>query len=416
MVSGRNYSGYTDFYCILAAIGVWLFRSYINCCTKLKNQNLLILGSTGSIGTQTLDIVRSHPEKLELFGLTANTNWKSLAAQVNEFYPKYALLVDENNFKALQSAVTHDRTTLLCGEHDIHELVSSDEPDTVINSLVGFSGFRPTFTALAAGKKVALANKETLVVGGALLSPYLNGHFDALIPIDSEHSAILQCMVGEEMGSIEKLIITASGGPFRTWTREQIRKATVHDALKHPNWDMGAKITIDSATMMNKGLEIIEAHWLFGLPLEHIEAVVHPQSIIHSMVQFHDGSMKAQMGLPDMRLPIQYALTFPERWPLPSRGIDWTVKQALTFEPVDPDRFPCFPLALDAIDTGGYAPAILNASNEVAVERFLKEEISYIQISEIVAKSLSHITSSDTLSAESLEAVDREARAYARTI
>ena len=382
----------------------------------MKRQRLLILGSTGSIGTQTLDIVRSHPEKLDLFGITANTNWKGLAEQINEFRPPYALLVDEEAFSKMKDAVHHGETTLLCGQNELERLIHAEDTDTVINSLVGFSGFRPTISALSSGKKVALANKESLVVGGALLSPYLNGNYDRLIPIDSEHSAILQCMVGEKVRNVEKLIITASGGPFREWSSKQIRKATVRDALRHPNWDMGAKITIDSATMMNKGLEIIEAHWLFSLPLNRIEAVVHPQSIVHSMVLFNDGSMKAQLGLPDMRLPIQYALTFPDRWPLVSRHIDWSQSQQLTFEPVDPKKFPCFGLALQAIETGGYAPAVLNASNEVAVERFLKEEISYIQISEIVAKSLSHITSSDTLSVESLEAVDREARAYARII
>ncbi len=382
----------------------------------MNKQSLLILGSTGSIGTQTLDIVRAHPDKLEVFAITAHTNWETLAEQINEFRPVHALLADETHFTQLRDAVTHSDTGLLCGKEKMNDLVTSGEVDTVINSLVGFSGFRPTISALSAGKKVALANKESLVVGGELLAPYLNGNYDRLIPIDSEHSAILQCLVGEELRNIEKLIITASGGPFRTWNKKQLRQATVRDALKHPNWDMGSKITIDSATMMNKGLEVIEAHWLFGLPLERIEAVVHPQSIVHSMVLFHDGSIKAQMGLPDMRLPIQFALSFPDRWPLPSRQIDWSKTQELTFEPVDMDRFPCFDLALQAIDAGGYAPAILNASNEVAVERFLKEEISYIQISEIVEKSLSHIRNTDTLSVESLEAVDRQARAYARII
>ncbi len=384
--------------------------------TEVNTQRLLILGSTGSIGTQTLDIVRAHPENLSVYAITAHTNWETLANQINEFRPSHAVLVDETHFSQLKQAVTHTQTELLCGPEELNNIVKSGDVDTVINSLVGFSGFLPTISALKSGKKVALANKESLVVGGELLAPYLNGRYDRLIPIDSEHSAILQCMAGEKLGNVEKLIITASGGPFRTWSKHQIQKATVHDALKHPNWDMGAKITIDSATMMNKGLEVIEAHWLFGLPLNQIEAVVHPQSIVHSMVLFNDGSMKAQMGLPDMRLPIQYALTFPDRWPLAARHIDWTTRQQLTFEPVDLERFPCFDLALQAIDAGGFAPAILNASNEIAVERFLKEEISYIQISEIVAKSLSHITNSDTLSVESLEAVDREARAFARTV
>jgi len=383
----------------------------------VNSKKLIILGSTGSIGTQTLDIVRSQPDKLEVFALTANTNWKLLAEQINEFKPAYAFLKDDQKLGELQSSLLHNETEILSGGAGIiEELVSSDEPDSVINSLVGFSGFRPTVSALAAGKKVALANKESLVVGGALLAPYLNGHYDRLIPIDSEHSAILQCLVGEDTDTLEKLIITASGGPFRTWSIDNLKNAGVRDALKHPNWDMGAKITIDSATMMNKGLEVIEAHWLFGLPLEKIEAVIHPQSIVHSMVLFNDGSMKAQLGLPDMRLPIQYALSYPDRWPLPSRHINWAEHQQLTFEPVDTRRFPCYDLALQAIRTGGHAPAILNAANEIAVERFLNEEISYIQISRIVAESLSHISPGETLSVESLEEVDQQTRAVARDI
>ena len=382
----------------------------------MKKQQLFILGSTGSIGTQTLDIVRCQPGELHIIGLSANSNWVLLAEQVNEFKPKYAVIRESGNFSEFKKAVNHRETTLLCGDEHVEELICLDEVDTVVNSLVGFSGFRPTAAALASGKKVALANKESLVVGGALLQPYLNGNYDRLIPIDSEHSAILQCLTGEDIANIKKLIITASGGPFRTWPVEKIERVTVRDALRHPNWEMGAKITIDSATMMNKGLEMIEAHWLFGLPIEQIEAVVHPQSVIHSMVLFRDGSIKSQMGLPDMRLPIQYALSYPDRWTLESKQIDWMQRQQLTFEPVDNRKFPCFDLAIEAIKSGNYAPAVLNASNEVAVERFLNEEISYIQIFEIVAKSISHITSFDTLSVESLEAVDREARAFARTI
>ncbi len=379
-------------------------------------QNLLILGSTGSIGTQTLDIVRSNPDRLQVTGLSARSNWKLLAQQINEFRPSYGVLSDISGFQQLKDAVTHKETELIQGGDAFKELVCLQEVDTVVNSLVGFSGFRPTLAALSAGKKVALANKESLVVGGALLTPYLNGRYDRLIPIDSEHSAILQCLVGERMENVAKLIITASGGPLRTWPASENRKITARDALNHPNWDMGDKITIDSATMMNKGMEIIEAHWLFGLPLSQLEAVVHPQSIVHSMVLFHDGSIKSQMGIPDMRLPIQYALTYPDRWPLPTRNIDWGQPHELTFEPVDLNKFPCYGLALEAVETGDYAPAILNASNEIAVERFLKGEIPYIHIAEMVEKSLSHITNSDTLSVESLEAIDRETRAYARSI
>jgi len=382
----------------------------------LNTQQLLILGSTGSIGTQTLDIIRAHPEKFELYGLTAKSNWKILADQINELRPAYGLICDEEHFQDLRDAVTHKQTVLLSGEEAMDSLICEDQVDTVVNSLVGFSGFRPTVTALSSGKKVALANKESLVVGGALLAPYLNGNYDRLIPIDSEHSAILQCLTGESINTVDKLIITASGGPFLKWPLDKIASATVNDALNHPNWDMGSKISIDSATMMNKGLEIIEAHWLFGISVDRIEAVIHPQSVIHSMVLFNDGSIKSQMGLPDMRLPIQYALSYPDRWPLESRQMNWESPRELTFEPVDLRKFPCFELALQAIRMDAYSPAILNASNEIAVERFLNREISYIQISEIVAKSLSHINNSDTLSVSSLEDVDRETRAFARVI
>ncbi|MEX0681792.1 MAG: 1-deoxy-D-xylulose-5-phosphate reductoisomerase [Balneolales bacterium] len=382
----------------------------------MKTQHLLILGSTGSIGTQVLDIVRTHVDKLSIFGLTANSNWKLLAEQINEFRPEYGLICDENCYSQLKAAVSHSETELLSGVDAVIELVQSTEVDTVVNSLVGFSGFLPTFHALSSGKKVALANKESLVVGGELLTPYLNGNYERLIPIDSEHSAILQCLAGEQSGDIEKLIVTASGGPFRTWSKREIAKVTVNDALKHPSWDMGAKITIDSATMMNKGLELIEAHWLFGIPIDRIEAVIHPQSIIHSMVMFLDGSMKAQLGLPDMRLPIQYALAFPERWPYKPHPIDWSKYLELNFEPVDFDKFPCFNLAIQAVKAGNYVPAVLNASNEVAVDRFLKGEIPYIRIAEIVEDSMTHITNNDALSVESIETVDRAARAFARTI
>lgn len=383
---------------------------------KKPLQTITILGSTGSIGTQTLEIVRSHPNNFRIHGLSAKSNWSLLAEQINEFRPEKALLADSAYFTRLKDSLKHDQTLLMCGEDAMTELTKAEEVDTVINSLVGFSGFMPTLEALSSGKKVALANKEALVVGGELLKPYLNDHYDCLIPVDSEHSAILQCLTGEAKENIEKLIITASGGPFRTWSREALEKVTVKDALNHPNWDMGSKITVDSATMMNKGLEVIEAHWIFGLPVEHIEAVVHPQSIVHSMVLFNDGSMKAQLGIPDMRLPIQYALTYPERWPLETQLIDWKKFQELTFEPVDIEKFPCFQLALEAVKTGGYAPAVLNASNEIAVERFLKEEISYIQILKIVEKTVSCITNSNPLSFESLKEVDREARYFARQL
>lgn len=379
-------------------------------------QQLAILGSTGSIGTQTLDIVRSHQSRFRVTALSAHSNWQLLAQQINEFRPLYAHIADPECHAPLKHAVKHSETELLGGSDTIDELVTGSQVDTVVNSLVGFSGFGPTVAALSSGKKVALANKESLVVGGALLQPYLNGNFDRLIPIDSEHSAILQCLTGEQTDTVDKLIITASGGPFREWPVEKLQTVGIKDALAHPNWEMGSKITIDSATMMNKGLEVIEAHWLFGLPAEKIEAVVHPQSIVHSMVLFNDGSIKAQMGLPDMRLPIQYALSYPERWPQSSRQINWSGHLSLSFEPVDMEKFPCYKLALEALAQGGFAPTVLNASNEIAVERFLKEEISYIEISRVVEQCLTHIEPSRTLSVEALEEIDRETRVHAHTV
>ncbi|MEX0773345.1 MAG: 1-deoxy-D-xylulose-5-phosphate reductoisomerase [Balneolales bacterium] len=379
-------------------------------------QNLLILGSTGSIGTQTLEIVEQHPEKFRIYGLTANTNWELLAQQINSFKPKFAILTNGRSKKKLLSHLNHSETVLLEDPDALVRVVEHDEVDTVINSLVGFSGFLPTYHALQAGKKVALANKESLVVGGELLVKFINRKSQKLLPVDSEHSAILQCLAGESGQSVEKLIITASGGPFRTWDIRDMKTISVDDALDHPNWNMGPKITIDSATMMNKGLEIIEAHWLFDIPLDRIEAVVHPQSIIHSMVTFTDGSTKAQLGLPDMKVPIQYALSWPDRWKLDVPRQDWTESQQLTFEPVDYGRFPCMQLALESLKKGGHSPAILNAANEVAVNRFLNHEITYIQIAKIIEKSLENITSGEALSISSLEYIDSETRDFAKNI
>ncbi|MEX0780672.1 MAG: 1-deoxy-D-xylulose-5-phosphate reductoisomerase [Balneolales bacterium] len=384
----------------------------------MEPQNLLILGSTGSIGTQTLEIVKQHPNRFRVYGLTAHKNWKLLARQINIYKPKFAILTDGVSVNNLRELINHNETQLLEDNDSLTRIVEHEAVDVVVNSLVGFSGFLPTYFALKAGKKVALANKESLVVGGELLSEYNNenGKPQNLLPIDSEHSAILQCLAGESEKSIEKLIITASGGPFRSWDIRDMEYITVDDALDHPNWDMGSKITIDSATMMNKGLEIIEAHWLFNIPLERIEAVVHPQSIIHSMVTFTDGSTKAQMGLPDMMIPIQYALSWPDRWDLNVPRQDWAKLQQLTFESVDYSRFPCMRLAIETLKEGGHAPAILNAANEVAVNRFLNHEITYIQIAKIIEKSLENITSRETLSISSLENIDSETRNFAKNI
>lgn len=381
----------------------------------MKKQRLAILGSTGSIGKQVLEVVKQHPDKFEIILLTANTNVDLLASQINEFKPKFGLICEDILYKNLNDQVTVS-SELFSGFDKVVELVSHPEIDTVLNSLVGFAGFNPTISAIKAGKKIALANKESLVVGGELILKELKNSNAKLIPVDSEHSAMLQCIVGEPSDKIEKIIITASGGPFRSFTKEQMKRVTKAQALNHPNWDMGAKITIDSSTMMNKGLEIIEAHWLFDIPVEKIEPVIHPQSIIHSIVTFIDGSSKAQLGPPDMKVPIIYALTYPDRFSLDTPRMDWSLAHALTFEPVDYDRFPCVKLAMDSIHIGGVAPAVLNAANEVAVHRFLNEEISYIDIPKIVEKSLHTISSQTDISVELLIEIDKETRAFASRI
>lgn len=381
----------------------------------MTRQRLAILGSTGSIGTQVLEIVRQHPDKFEIVVLTANTNIDLLADQINEFSPKYGLICKDILFKNLKEKVNTD-TRLLSGDEHLKGLVALDEVDTVLNSLVGFAGFSPTYEAIKAEKKVALANKESLVVGGELIAAALKSSRSELIPVDSEHSAMLQCMVGEPTEKIEKIIITASGGPFREFTQKQMENVTVEQALKHPNWDMGAKITIDSSTMMNKGLEIIEAYWLFDIPVDKIEPVVHPQSIIHSIVTYIDGSSKAQLGPPDMKVPIIYALTYPDRMYLETPRMDWTAAQELSFSPVDYERFPCVKLAMDAIKIGNTAPAVLNAANEVAVQRFLNKEISYISIPKIIEKSLDRFSQGDKITLNTLQQIDTETRAFASRI
>jgi len=378
----------------------------------LNKQKLAILGSTGSIGTQVLEVVRQHPDVFEIVALTANNNWELLADQVNEFEPELALICNNDLYSDLKKSVSVD-CEILSGIENLSVITSLPEADTILNSLVGFAGFIPTIEALKEGKKVALANKESLVVGGEIIRNILDEYSGTLIPVDSEHSAMLQSIVGEKPENIEKIIITASGGPFRDFTKEQMEKVTLKQALKHPNWDMGAKITIDSATMMNKGLEIIEAKWLFNIPVSKIEPVIHPQSIIHSIVTFTDGSSKAQLGPPDMKVPIIYALTYPDRLSLETPRMDWTQAHELTFSPVDYGKFPCLKLAIDAIDAGGVAPAVLNAANEVAVKRFLDKEIKYIDIPKIVDGCLQKIGSSHEVDIDSLIEINKETRALA---
>ena len=382
---------------------------------SLRRKNLVVLGSTGSIGTQALELVKNSPDQFNIVGLSAHKNWELLAKQVNQFNPDFVVLSDESNRKEFEHSISSTVKTVEYGPDKLIDLATYDEADIILNSLVGFAGFQSTYEALKKDKIVALANKESLVVGGEILSN-LSSFKTKMIPVDSEHSAMLQCLVGEPAESIQKIIITASGGPFRDWSYEKMQSITVEDALNHPNWDMGAKITIDSSTMMNKGLEIIEAHWLFGLDVEKIEPVVHPQSIIHSIVEFVDGSSKAQLGPPDMKVPILYALTYPDRINYPNETLDYKKPINISMEPVDYQRFPCINLAIECVKKGGVKPAVLNASNEVAVERFLNREIGYIQIPEIIELSLQNIDSNSELTPDLLYEVDRETRKFANRL
>lgn len=378
----------------------------------MEKQKIAILGSTGSIGSQALDIVRQHPNKFEIVLLSANSNVDKLIKQVQEFKPTHAVICEEAKYKKLKINALPE-TKIYSGNDILNELIQIKEIDIVLNSLVGFAGFQPTLNALKSNKRVALANKESLVVGGKLITSELKNSDSELIPVDSEHSAMLQCIIGEQKKSIEKIVITASGGPFRDFSFQQMNSITVEQALKHPNWSMGAKITIDSSTMMNKGLEIIEAHWLFDLPIDKIEPVVHPQSIIHSIVTYEDGSSKAQLGPPDMKVPIIYAFTYPNRLALNTPRMDWSIAHKLSFFPVDFNKFPCIKLAMNSIEQGDLAPAILNAANEVAVYRFLNKEIDYISIPKIVEKSLEKFTDSTEISLDNLINIDKETREYA---
>lgn len=355
-------------------------------------KHIAILGSTGSIGTQALDVVERHPDRFAVSVLTAQNNWELLVSQALKYKPNTVVIVNDDYYDLVYEALDPHDIKVYAGENALSHIVQIDEVDIVLTALVGYSGLLPTVKAIENGKDIALANKETLVVAGELVTKLAREHDSNILPVDSEHSAIFQCIVGEYQNPIEKLILTASGGPFRGKKREQLLQITKEQALKHPNWDMGAKITIDSATLMNKGLEVIEAKWLFGTSLEQIEVVVHPQSIIHSMVQFEDGSIKAQLGLPDMRLPIQYALTFPDRLKADYPRFDFAQYPQLTFEKPDTETFRNLQLAYDAIGKGGNHPCILNAANEVAVSEFLKDKIGFLEISDVIADCLAKVS------------------------
>ena len=357
----------------------------------MKKQ-IAILGSTGSIGTQTLDVVRQNPEHFEVYALTANNNVELLIRQAITYLPEIVVIGNKNYYQTLKNALRNEPIKVFAGEDAIAQVAEMQPIDTVVTAMVGYSGLLPTIRAVRAGKRIALANKETLVVAGELINALVAEFHAQIIPVDSEHSAVFQCLTGENPNEIEKLILTASGGPFRTKTLKELQNVTSAQALCHPNWEMGAKITVDSATMINKGFEVIEAKWLFGLPPEKIDVVVHPQSIIHSMVQFTDGSIKAQMGVPDMRLPIQYALGFPERLPNNFERLDFSKYNTLTFEKPDTQRFRNLALAYFAMEKGGNMPCVLNAANEVVNRAFLENKIGFLQMSEIIEKVMNNIT------------------------
>lgn len=375
-----------------------------------KIKNIAILGSTGSIGTQTLEVIDRHPDRFGVEVLTAQNNWELLVQQAIKYQPNTVVIVNEDHYDKVFNALDSHDIKVYAGENALSHVVQMEEVDMVLTALVGYSGLLPTVKAIECGKDIALANKETLVVAGELITSLAAEHKSNILPVDSEHSAIFQCIVGEYANPIEKLILTASGGPFRGKKREDLLKITKEQALKHPNWDMGAKITIDSATLMNKGLEVIEAKWLFGTDLDQIEVVVHPQSIIHSMVQFEDGSIKAQLGLPDMRLPIQYAMTFPERFKADYPRFDFAQYPQLTFEKPDTETFRNLQLAYDALGKGGNHPCILNAANEIAVSEFLKDKIGFLEISDVIADCLAKVSYVQEPSLEDFISTDKETR------
>jgi 1-deoxy-D-xylulose-5-phosphate reductoisomerase len=351
-------------------------------------KRLAILGSTGSIGTQTLDVVREHPERFEVYAICAHTSIDKLIAQAREFHPEVVCIGDERLYPQLKEALQDLPMKVWAGADAIADMVTFPSIDVVVAAMVGYAGLRPTMEAIRAGKTIALANKETLVVAGELICSLAAEHRVPILPVDSEHSAIFQSLVGEQGNEIEKILLTCSGGPFRTWTMEQIATATAADALKHPNWHMGDKITIDSASYMNKGFEVIEAKWLFGVGVDRIQVLVHPQSIIHSAVQFRDGAVKAQLGAPDMRLPILYALTYPERVAADLPRMDLFQVRNLTFEEPDMQKFPCLRLAYEAAGRGGNIPCVLNAANEVVNLAFRQGRIPFLRMAEIIEATM----------------------------
>lgn len=376
-------------------------------------KQIAILGSTGSIGTQTLDVVRQHRNEFAVYALTAHRSVEMLIGQALEFNPAVVCIADESCYPRLRDALSDLPIKVMAGEKALEEIVTMPSIDVVVAAMVGYAGLPSTIAAIKAKKTIALANKETLVVAGEIICRLAHRNKVAILPVDSEHSAIFQSLVGENSNSIEKLLLTASGGPFRTFTYEQMQYVTAAEALLHPNWEMGAKITIDSASMMNKGFEVIEARWLFDIPVEKIQVLVHPQSVVHSAVQFVDGSVKAQLGTPDMRMPIQYALTYPERWQSDVPRLDLFATQNLTFEEPDLQRFPNLALAYEAINRGGNMPCVLNAANEVVNQAFRDGKCGFLQMSDVIANTMERTTFIAEPSYEDYVQTDKEARMLA---
>ncbi|MBR3878151.1 MAG: 1-deoxy-D-xylulose-5-phosphate reductoisomerase [Bacteroidaceae bacterium] len=375
-----------------------------------RKRQIAILGSTGSIGTQTLQVVEEHPECFEVYAITANTRVDDLIAQARKFMPEAVVIADDSKYPRLKEALADLPIKVYGGYEAVCQIVEEGPIDIVVTAMVGFSGLRPTINAIKAGKAIALANKETMVVAGEMINALAMEYKTPILPVDSEHSAIFQCLAGEMHNKVEKLILTASGGPFRTFTKEQLEHVTKEQALKHPNWSMGAKITIDSASMMNKGFEVMEAKWLFGVGAEEIEVVVHPQSVIHSMVQFEDGAVKAQLGTPDMRLPIMYALTYPSRLSSSFGRIDWSTLGELTFEKPDLELFPNLRHAYEALAKGGNIPCVVNAANEICVAAFLNDRIRFTDMPRLIERAMDKATYILKPTLEDYLETDREIR------
>lgn len=381
--------------------------------TNQERKGVAILGATGSVGTQALEVIRNHPDQFNVCVLTAYSNLELLISQALEFKPRKVVIGNAQKYTLLKEALSGTGIQVYAGLEALVEVVQYEEVDVVLTAMVGAAGLEPTVAAIRAGKDIALANKETLVVGGSLVMELARQHQVRILPVDSEHSAIFQCLVGENSQHVEKIYLTASGGPFRGWTRQQLTDVSVEKALQHPNWSMGAKITIDSASLMNKGLEVIEAKWLFELDIDQIDVIIHPQSIIHSMVQYQDGSIMAQMGLPDMKLPIQYALTYPNRDRNQFKRLNFAEFSNLTFQQPDRTAFRNLDLAYQALEKGGNMPCVLNAANEIVVAAFLKEELSFLAMSDVIEETMSQIALKPIGSVADCLETDRHSRAVA---